>query len=40
MKASNLGDSGFLLVRYNPDTQRSFVLLESRPMQHSFNTPF
>eukprot|EP00826_Nyctotherus_ovalis_P009989 TRINITY_DN12651_c0_g3_i7.p1 TRINITY_DN12651_c0_g3~~TRINITY_DN12651_c0_g3_i7.p1 ORF type:complete len:232 (+),score=57.78 TRINITY_DN12651_c0_g3_i7:1237-1932(+) len=36
---ANLGDSGFLLIRFN-DCRMPFVVLQSMPRQHSFNTPY
>jgi len=42
--AANLGDSGFYLIRSQTGNDISnytpYIALKSKPMQHSFNTPF
>jgi len=35
---ANLGDSGFLLIRFN--CGQPFMILRSREQQHAFNTPY
>ena len=42
---SNLGDSGFLVIRNagswtNEENCNPFILLKSKPQQHAFNTPY
>jgi protein phosphatase PTC7 len=40
MTASNLGDSGFLLLRFDQCSGEPYILIRSREQTHSFNTPF
>eukprot|EP01022_Parablepharisma_sp_SALTPOND_P002386 TRINITY_DN1097_c0_g1_i1.p1 TRINITY_DN1097_c0_g1~~TRINITY_DN1097_c0_g1_i1.p1 ORF type:complete len:2193 (+),score=167.35 TRINITY_DN1097_c0_g1_i1:16766-23344(+) len=39
LTCANIGDSGFLLIRF-ADCNSPFVLLQSEPQQHTFNTPY
>ncbi len=39
LTCANIGDSGFLLIRF-ADCNSPFVLLQSQPQQHTFNTPY
>ena len=36
---SNIGDSGFRLIRFDEDSQ-PFIVMESEEQQHDFNTPY
>lgn len=36
----NLGDSGFLLIRYDALTGEPYVLIRSKEQTHGFNTPY
>lgn len=38
LKISNIGDSGFLLVRFK--NGEPYVPLKSKEQQHGFNTPY
>lgn len=40
MTALNLGDSGFLLIRFDPVTLEPYVLIRSKEQTHGFNTPY
>ena len=40
LTALNLGDSGFLLIRFDPLTNDPYVLIRSQEQTHGFNTPF
>ena len=40
LSALNLGDSGFLLIRYDALTNEPFLLTRSKEQTHGFNTPF
>jgi serine/threonine protein phosphatase PrpC len=40
MTALNLGDSGFILVRFDTLTNSPFVLMKSKEQTHKFNTPY
>lgn len=40
LSALNLGDSGFLLIRFDLMENDPYILLKSQEQQHSFNTPF
>lgn len=39
LSCANIGDSGFLLVRFD-DKDNPFVILQSKVQQHVFNTPY
>ncbi|CDW86953.1 UNKNOWN [Stylonychia lemnae] len=40
LSALNLGDSGFILIRFDMIENEPYILLKSKEQQHSFNTPF
>lgn len=40
LSALNLGDSGFLLIRYDTLTKEPYVLIKSKEQTHGFNTPY
>ncbi len=40
MTALNLGDSGFLLIRYDVVSGEPYILLKSKEQTHGFNTPY
>ena len=40
LTALNLGDSGFLLIRFDTLTNEPYVLIRSKEQQHGFNTPY
>eukprot|EP00345_Euplotes_harpa_P006604 CAMPEP_0168318512 /NCGR_PEP_ID=MMETSP0213-20121227/522_1 /TAXON_ID=151035 /ORGANISM="Euplotes harpa, Strain FSP1.4" /LENGTH=180 /DNA_ID=CAMNT_0008319591 /DNA_START=1671 /DNA_END=2213 /DNA_ORIENTATION=- len=40
MNVANLGDSGFLVIRYDEMTQSFQIVKKSKEQQHSFNTPY
>eukprot|EP00347_Sterkiella_histriomuscorum_P001361 403372331 len=40
LSALNLGDSGFILIRFDMLENDPYILLKSKEQQHSFNTPF
>ena len=40
LKIANLGDSGFLLIRFSERTGEPHCVLKSKEQQHSFNIPF
>jgi len=39
LSCANIGDSGFLLIRFS-DKNSPYILQDSKPQQHTFNTPF
>ena len=40
LNALNLGDSGFLIVRFDGLTGEPYVLIRSKEQTHGFNTPY
>jgi serine/threonine protein phosphatase PrpC len=38
--ASNLGDSGFILFRFDTTINEPYILIRSKEQTHKFNTPF
>lgn len=40
LSALNLGDSGFLLIRFDTLTNDPYILLKTKEQQHGFNTPY
>ena len=40
LKVANLGDSGFIVLRYDPELQKWEIIKESKGQQHNFNTPY
>ena len=40
IKVANLGDSGFMLIRYNKVAEQSKIIAYSQEKQHAFNTPY
>lgn len=40
LSALNLGDSGFLLIRYDTLTDEPYLLIRSKEQTHGFNTPY
>ena len=40
MTALNLGDSGFLLIRFDTQSNEPYILIRSKEQIHGFNTPF
>ena len=40
MNVANLGDSGFLVLRYDAILQKCYIVEESKEQQHNFNTPY
>ena len=40
IKVANLGDSGFMLIRYNQKENLSKIIAYSQEKHHAFNTPF
>jgi len=39
LTCANLGDSGFILIRFD-DCYNPFIVMQSTPKQHAFNTPY
>jgi serine/threonine protein phosphatase PrpC len=40
LSALNLGDSGFILIRFDSISNEPYILLKSKEQQHGFNTPY
>jgi hypothetical protein len=40
MTALNLGDSGFILIRFDTSNNEPYILIRSKEQTHGFNTPF
>ena len=40
LTALNLGDSGFLLIRFDVLSGEPYILIRSKEQTHGFNTPF
>lgn len=40
LTALNLGDSGFLLIRFDQRSRQPYILIRSKEQTHGFNTPF
>jgi hypothetical protein len=40
MTALNLGDSGFILIRFDTLNNDPYVLIRSKEQTHGFNTPY
>lgn len=40
LTALNLGDSGFILIRFDNATNEPYILIKSIEQTHSFNSPY
>jgi len=40
LTALNLGDSGFILIRFDSVTNDPYILIRSKEQTHKFNTPY
>ncbi len=40
LTALNLGDSGFILFRFDSETNEPYILIKSKEQQHKFNSPY
>ncbi len=40
LTALNLGDSGFILIRFDAEYTEPFILIKSKEKTHKFNTPY